>query len=138
MCKAITIKLTQKELFTQPSGHTCHCINCRQFTGSAVAYILKVPRANIQLSDPKGYLKHYVDSDTGSGDSLARGFCSNCGSSVGEFLTDEREEFCFLNTGIFPRIPTPAFELFTKHRHEFVKPVEGAVQHEYLRRPYKS
>lgn len=96
-----------------------------------------VTRTAIQISDPKGYQKVYVDADTGSGDSLKRGFCSNCGSSLGEFLTDESEKMCFLNTGIFPRIPTPAFELFTKHRHDWVRDVDGAVQHEYLRKPSK-
>lgn len=97
-----------------------------------------VPRVNVTVSDPKGYLKQFVDADTGSGDALKRGFCSNCGSSIGEFLTDESETNCFINTGIFPRIPTPAFELFTAHRHEWVRPVEGAVQHDFLRKPYKN
>lgn len=138
LCGSIKITLTQPGLFDKPIGHTCHCANCRKFTGSSIATILMVPRENVTVSDPKGYLKQFVDSDTGSGDSLKRGFCSNCGSSVGEFLTDENEKNCFINTGIFPRIPTPAFELFTAHRHEWVKPVEGAVQHEFLRKPYKS
>jgi hypothetical protein len=112
--------------------------NCRKFTGSAMATMLMAPREAVEVSDPKNYLKQFMDSDTGSGDSLARGFCSNCGSSVGDFLKDSDEANVFLNTGIFPRIPTPAFELFTAHRHEWVTPVEGAVQHEFLRRPYKS
>jgi hypothetical protein len=140
LCGAIQITVAQPDLFTQgPIGHTCHCSNCRKFTGSSHATILMVPRKNVTVSDPKGYLKQFVDADTGSGDSLSRGFCVNCGSSVGEFLgsEDEAEKNVFLNTGIFPRIPTPAFELFTKHRHEWVRPVEGAVQHEYLRKPYK-
>ncbi len=98
-----------------------------------------VPAENVSVSDPKKYLKSFLDSDTGSGDALQRSFCSNCGSSIGEFIDEEsNEKNVFLNTGIFPRIPTPAFELFTKHRHEWMGEVDGAVQHEYLRKPYKS
>jgi hypothetical protein len=98
-----------------------------------------VPRENVEVIDPNKLLKVYFDADTGSGDSLHRGFCSHCGSSVGEFLEeDSQEKHVFLNTGIFPRIPTPAFELFSAHRHEWVKPVEGATQHEYLRKPFKN
>ncbi|KAK5165054.1 uncharacterized protein LTR77_009151 [Saxophila tyrrhenica] len=139
LCGAIKVTVTQQDLFTKPSGHTCHCKNCRQFTGSAFATVLMVPKENVELSDPKRYLKSYTDNDTASGDALRRSFCSNCGSSVGEFVDEESDEKnVFLNTGIFPRIPTPAFELFTKHRHGWVEQVQGAAQHDFLRKPFKT
>ena len=75
-----------------------------------------LPSENVTISDPKKYLRTYLDYDTGSGNSLPRSFCSNCGSTVGEFHPNDK--YTWLNLGIFPRIPEPEFdefEVFTAH-----------------------
>lgn len=134
LCGSITVKITQQGLFDQPNGHTCHCSNCRKSSGAATTNILKVPASNASVSDPHKYLKTYVDTNTGTGDALPRSFCSNCGSSIGNFVGEEsKSPWAFVALGLFPRMPVPEFELFTAHRQEWVKPVEGAKQHDFLR-----
>ena len=131
LCGSIKITVKQKDLFNKPNGHICHCINCRKSTGSAYASLLMLPSANVEISDPKGCLKTYLDYDTGSGNPLPRSFCSNCGSTVGEF--HPLEKWTWLNLGIFPRIPQPEFEVFVAHRQGWMKPVtEGAKQYRFV------
>ena len=138
LCNAITVKITQAGLFDKPNGHTCHCANCRKFSGTASANVLALPLENIEVSDPKGYRKIYEDTNTGSRDTVPRSFCSNCGSSIGTISSKgSGAKMAFVSLGIFPKIPEPEFELFTAHRHDWVKAVDGAAQHDYLRRPYK-
>ena len=137
LCNSITVILTQEGLFTKPNGHSCHCANCRKFTGSATAHILRLPASNCQMEDPSGYYKTFTDTTTGSGDPISRGFCSNCGTSIG--VIPEKSggkgggDFAFVWLGMFPRMPMPEFELFTAHRQEWVRPVEGAAQWDFLR-----
>ena len=89
------------------------------------------------MNDPRGYYKTFTDTSTGSGDCISRGFCLNCGSSIGVIPAKSggqgEGDWAFVLLGIFPRMPVPEFELFTAHRQEWVKPVEGAAQWDYLR-----
>ena len=129
LCGSINITVTQKDLFTKPNGHICHCINCRKVTGSSSASLLMLPSKNVTLSDPRQYLKTYFDHDTGSGKPLPRSFCSNCGSTIGEFHPDDK--YSWLHLGLFPRMPEPEFEIFVKHRQPWMGPVtERATQYE--------
>ena len=96
---------------------------------------MAVPRENVELSDPKGYMKVYLDYDNTSGTPVPRGFCTNCGSQIGDISPLEKgEKEAYLAMGIFPRIPRPEFEFFTKHRHEWVKPV-AEIQCEFMEFP---
>jgi hypothetical protein len=131
LCGSITVTLTQKDLFAKPNGHICHCHNCRTFSGSP-PNIIRLPASNVKLSDPGKVLKTYVDTNTGSGGPVPRGFCTNCGSGIG-FIPEEGSGFpAFVWLGLFPRAPVPEIELFTAHRQVWAKAVEGAVQHEFL------
>lgn len=130
LCGSITVTVTQKDLFTPPNGHICHCINCRKITGASSAALLMLPSGNVTLSDPKEYLKTYMDHDTASGNPLPRSFCSNCGSTIGELHRDG--PYAWLHLGIFPRIPEPEFEIFVKHRQPWMGPAtEKATQHQH-------
>ena len=136
LCGAVTITINQKDLFTKPNGHVCHCANCRKSSGSMASNVFMLPSKSVTVSDPKGYWKNYMDSATGSGRTIPRGFCSNCGSVLGavpdENTRAEWAEYAFVSVGLFPRMPVPEYELFTKHRHDWVKPIEGAKEYDYL------
>ena len=88
-----------------------------------------LPAANVTLADPKNFLKTYVDKDTGSGRTVPRRFCSNCGSGIGTVQAENNEGNVFVCVGLFPRIPKPEAELFASHRQEWVQPIEGAAQY---------
>ena len=124
LCKAITITIAQKDLFNKPNGHICHCLNCRQVSGSSAWNVILVPTENINIEDPKGYLKNYMDGDTSTGNPLPRSFCSNCGSTLGCIPAEGyRASHTAIALGIFPRVPVPEFELFSAHRQEWLPPV---------------
>lgn len=133
LCGSITVKVTQKDLFTKPNGHICHCENCRKGSGSTGLYLLILPVKNVEVSDAQHCLKTYIDdNNTTSGGGVPRSFCSNCGSGIGGFPPKDSDfKYALLVTGIFPRIPQPEFELFTAHQHPWEKSIEGAKQYQY-------
>lgn len=79
LCGSIKVTINDSELFTRRRGHLCHCANCRKVAGSYVSSNLVIEEAKVQIEDTKGTLKRYTDTETGSGKSLGRFFCGNCG-----------------------------------------------------------
>jgi hypothetical protein len=110
---------------------------------------LVIDQKDVKVNDEKGLLKTHNDSNTGSGGTARRSFCSNCGrqelshaasdllahtdfhSPIYAIPTDSDEQYV-LFLGIFPRIPQPAFELFAAHRHPWQPPVPGATQYKFM------
>lgn len=133
LCKAIKITLTQRDLFKKPNGHICHCLNCRRATGSNAWSLLFLPTENIRIEDPQGYMKNYADGETSTGKAIQRSFCSNCGSTLGNIPTEgNRASHTAIALGLFPRMPTPEFELFSAHKQEWLPPaVPEDQQYEY-------
>jgi len=56
----------------------CHCSDCRKASGSAYAAIVVVPKNSLQIT---GEVRFH-DVLGGSGKTVGRGFCANCGSPV--------------------------------------------------------
>lgn len=79
LCGSIKVTIHDKELFTRPRGHLCHCYNCRKVAGSYVAANLLIEEDKVEIEDRNGTLKEYIDTDTGSGNKLERYFCGTCG-----------------------------------------------------------
>lgn len=65
----------------------------------------------MEVSDPKGLLKTYEDSDTTTGNTVHRSFCSNCGSPVFSAMGPDTPQI-ILKGGLFDEIPEPGFENF--------------------------
>lgn len=78
LCGSITVILNQ-DIFSKPNGHICYCESCRKSTGTTGLNSLSTIRDKVEIRDPKSLIKTYVDSDTDSGRSVERHFCSNCG-----------------------------------------------------------
>ncbi|TIC91126.1 Non-reducing end alpha-L-arabinofuranosidase BoGH43B [Colletotrichum higginsianum] len=60
----------------------CHCNSCRKFTGSSFGANSLVDRANLTVHDLESKISVYAAPTAESGTSLARSFCSACGSSL--------------------------------------------------------
>ena len=148
LCGNIKLTLTRKELFTRRNGHLCHCMNCRKSSGCVASNNMVVDRASVDISDPKGFLKTYHDSNTGSGLTARRSFCSICGrcvasrqrcklsklmigSNIYSIPTDSEEHYV-LPLGIFPLIPEPEFELFADHKHAWEPVLQGTKQYKFM------
>ena len=141
LCGAITVTITESELFTRPRGHLCHCANCRKVGGTFAQANLKIEKEKVKIEDPKGVMKVYDDVGGLSGKHVHRHFCSVDGKYVIHLLSplprhncellltksnspiasiaDAYPEFIIIKLGIFPRIPQPEFETFGEHRHDW-------------------
>lgn len=76
LCGSITVTIKDKELFSKPRGHLCHCANCRKVAGSYVASNLLIETDKVEIKDRDGTMKTYEDKYTLSGNSVFRKFCS--------------------------------------------------------------
>ncbi|MBK6806606.1 MAG: GFA family protein [Betaproteobacteria bacterium] len=94
----------------------CHCANCRKESGSAFTFYAVWPaRAFERVGETSEFNGQH--------------FCSRCGSRL--FSIDDRE--AEIKLGILSEAPTslvPSYELWTKRREPWLRPIEGAEQYE--------
>lgn len=94
----------------------CHCMDCRQASGSAFTFYGIWPTAQFER-----------DGDTAG--FRGREFCARCGSRL--FTIDETE--AEISLGALTTAPTslkPSYELWIKRREPWLQPVEGAEQYD--------
>lgn len=92
----------------------CHCTDCRQESGSAFTYYGIWPAGQFEYSgETAGF--------------SGRRFCTKCGSRMFS-LDDEEAEIKLGTLDIAPTGLTPTYELWTKRREPWLRPVEGAEQ----------
>lgn len=147
LCRQIHYELTGAPEMT----FLCHCENCRKITGSMFMansfYLQSVrpcPRTRsnrerltkplsqqFQLLAGEDLLKTYHDSRTESGGTLARSFCSNCGSPL--FVTNKANPHIkdaiivpagTMDLGAEDDQWAPQREVFTKRRAEWLPKIE--------------
>ncbi|ABC93492.1 hypothetical conserved protein (plasmid) [Rhizobium etli CFN 42] len=98
----------------------CHCTDCRKESGSAFTFYGIWPAGQFEHSGETGAFQ-------------GRHFCTGCGSRL--FSVDDEE--AEIKLGILSEAPTPlvpSYELWIKRREAWLRPVEGAEQHEEDRR----
>ncbi|KAJ7140305.1 Mss4-like protein [Mycena crocata] len=60
----------------------CHCANCKKAAGSAFMTNAFFSSDKVSVTEGQDLLRKYQDSDTTSGNTLTRSFCSECGTSL--------------------------------------------------------
>ncbi|HSI51295.1 MAG TPA: GFA family protein [Ideonella sp.] len=98
----------------------CHCTDCRQESGSAFTFYGIWPAHRFERTGETAEFK-------------GRHFCPRCGARL--FSVDDEE--AEIKLGILSQAPTPlvpSYELWIKRREPWLRPVEGAEQHEEDRR----
>lgn len=94
----------------------CHCATCRKESGSVFTYYGVWPAGAFESH---GRTSEYD----------GQRFCPNC--AVRLFSRDEREVEIKLGIlDIAPADMTPGYELWVKRREPWLRPVEGAEQHD--------
>ncbi|KAJ7180841.1 Mss4-like protein [Mycena filopes] len=79
-CLCTKVRFTvQGEPFTYA---LCHCINCRKFAGSAFMTNAFFSPDKVTVTEGEDFIRRYQDSDTTSGNTITRSFCSECGTSL--------------------------------------------------------
>ena len=94
----------------------CHCTDCRNESGSAFTFYGIWPRQNFEY---RGETSEFA----------GRHFCPHCGSRL--FSANDRE--AEVKLGALADAPTslvPTYELWIKRREPWLRPVDGAEQHE--------
>ena len=98
----------------------CHCSDCRQESGSAFAFYAIWPADQFERVGETSEFH-------------GQHFCPCCGSRL--FSVDALE--AEIKVGILSEAPTPlvpSYELWTKRREPWLRPVEGAEQYEENRK----
>jgi hypothetical protein len=78
---------------------TCHCSQCRKFSGSAFSVFAGVPFAEFEIANGESQIGYFEKSETGT---LA--FCSQCGSSLFGIRSDI--EMMHVRAGILDDVPS--------------------------------
>lgn len=78
LCGGIAVVLKQ-DIYSKPNGHVCYCDSCRKSTGTTGFNILATTKDKVEIRDPEGLIKTYLDSATESGRTVEKHFCSKCG-----------------------------------------------------------
>ncbi|KDR67640.1 hypothetical protein GALMADRAFT_257878 [Galerina marginata CBS 339.88] len=60
----------------------CHCRNCKQVAGSAFMANAMFKPAQVKVIEGRDLIKEYADSNTLTGNTISRSFCSKCGSTL--------------------------------------------------------
>lgn len=94
----------------------CHCTDCRRESGSAFTfYAVWAAHRFEHLGDTRVFHGQH--------------FCPHCGSHL--FSLDDRE--AEVKLGVLSEAPTrlvPSYELWTRRREPWLRPIEGAEQFE--------
>lgn len=61
---------------------TCYCVDCRKNSGHLGQVLAIFDTSKVEISDPNGYSKEYVITNTNSGHPKRKVFCSNCGCTI--------------------------------------------------------
>jgi hypothetical protein len=98
----------------------CHCKNCQRQAGSAFSTLASVPKTDFSITT--GQPKLYEDSDTRSGDTVARYFCGNCGSPIYSALPSQPDAI-FLKTGTMDDTSNfaPMFHVWCETKQNWVE-----------------
>ena len=91
LCGAIRYEIPETSLMEA----ICHCKNCQKQAGSAFSTLAGIKKSDFKLT---GEPKVYVDTDTDSGASVERFFCSACGSPIYSALPSQ-PNVIYLKTG---------------------------------------
>lgn len=94
----------------------CHCTDCRQESGSAFTFFGIWPAAQFERTGETAEL-------------AGRHFCATCGSRM--FSIDDKE--AEIKLGILSQAPSgfaPTYELWIKRREPWLRPIDGAEQHD--------
>ncbi|TFK66625.1 hypothetical protein BDN72DRAFT_823162 [Pluteus cervinus] len=125
LCGETTVELTS----THEGQIICHCLDCKQTSGSAYSTNVLAPKTDVKIEGP---VKRY-GIKVPSGNVVTRIFCGNCGSAISHesVVFGDAQAIQTGNFKDFATVPVVA-ELFTKDRWTSLAPVSGAAQHEKM------
>jgi hypothetical protein len=91
----------------------CHCLACKQRTGSAFSWNATWAEADVQVSGEHRRFNRISDD----GRTVSYDFCSHCGTTI-VYALEARPGMVTLPVGAFadPDFPAPTVEVYTERR----------------------
>ncbi|MBT5048066.1 MAG: GFA family protein [Rhodospirillaceae bacterium] len=98
---------------------SCHCRDCQLHSGSAFATLMIFKKENVSFTGDS--LARFTHKG-GSGQSVERGFCKNCGSSISAFY-DVTPDFMVVMAGTLddPALVQPKWNIYTAGKQPWVE-----------------
>ena len=124
-CLCGSVKIAVKDRFSYFG--TCHCSQCRKFSGSAFSVVAGIPYEDFEVVNGESDIKYYVKSETGT---LA--FCGTCGSSLFGDRSDIK--MIHLRAGILDDPPSqhPTYHVCTGSKAPWYQITDSLKQFEEL------
>ncbi|KZM27295.1 uncharacterized protein EKO05_0005572 [Ascochyta rabiei] len=117
-CNCAGIKVSIAEL--PKESVICYCGNCRRAGSTPGSIVYMFDKSEVTINDPKSALKSYTDSDTTSGNTIIRQFCSNCGCPIASLLSEDSPKI-ILKGGLFDHIPRPGVTSFEQNQPKWLE-----------------
>lgn len=104
----------------------CHCLACRQRSGSAFAAQARFRASQVTMA---GKSKDWVRA-ADSGNLITYAFCPECGSTV-HFTGGNFPDLVAVPVGAFadPNFPPPQFSVWESRKSEWVEILGASVEH---------
>ncbi|PWN34575.1 uncharacterized protein FA14DRAFT_132227 [Meira miltonrushii] len=128
-CLCGKIKVTVKDGSLPLQTMVCHCYSCRTTAGSAYSMVSMINLDDLEIS---GTPSCYGDSATGSGATIQRHFCGNCGSPIHSQSPNVPGK-TFLKLGVFAgkkKLGAPVAEVYWKNHEDWEKQLCENVKQE--------
>ncbi|KAI0701633.1 DUF636 domain protein [Earliella scabrosa] len=105
----------------------CHCRNCKKAFGANYGLTAKIPKDAFAYT--QGTPKEHA-ADNGSGTTLHREFCADCGSFILEYGEEAKPHSRYICVGSLddPEALPPKGEFFCKDRARWMPEVPGTFQ----------
>ena len=124
LCGSIEYSLAREPA----SLDVCHCKNCQRQAGASFIPFVAVPLDDLSIS---GTPKTFIDTDTVSGNGVARHFCDDCGSPI-YVVVVRAPNTAYVASGTLDATDhlTPKCHGWISTRHTWVSLADGAPQYE--------
>ncbi|PYH49129.1 GFA family protein [Aspergillus saccharolyticus JOP 1030-1] len=130
-CRNITYDLS---LASPDDARTslCHCSSCRKAFGTNYGLTAKVPKDSITLKSGKP--KEFV-GDNGSGSTIHREFCGDCGSFILEYGDAVKNDFRYICVGTLddPEVLPPKGEFFCESRSSWMPEIPNVFHKKQIK-----
>lgn len=96
----------------------CHCLACKQRTGSAFGYQARFPKARVTIEGVSKVFIRVADS----GNRGIYHFCPECGSTV-YYFAEKAPDTLAIPVGAFadPDFPAPRFSVYETRMHSWLQ-----------------
>lgn len=115
LCGGVRYECTEAPLMMG----TCHCRDCQRNSGSAFATLMIFKKENVSFT---GETMSRFTHKGGSGQSVERGFCRNCGSPLSAYY-DVTPGFMVVLAGTMddPSLIQPQWNIYTAGKQPWVE-----------------